>query len=394
MKGEIGLLLVAVVTSLILAGVMFDVLSLSSSEISIVAKEKEILTAIDELEVVKQGIPYMLNYSFYQAAYEVAGKGGYLDSAEYEALTGRNLDNEPCWRIYARTYFPRYLDALEKKMKEIVNEYVSAVKELLPEYSFINVMLFYYNNELQKAELVAKSHELLSYRGKDFVVYDNPNVTQDLDLTFFKMFKLAKEKFVDFDSIKKAIIDSEPEDKCKHASIGDVCEYSIDPEGWLSNNCPNIDENFKQSIKSSITNIGGSNEFCSISLEPLEVKVKHTSTYTYESKQESFDKCGCKQWGSWIDTGHKEETSDACKSYCEKQGYEDGMRDDESGNCLCRDCEKAYEVYYGVEYSYEYKGAAKVKVNITSKESFPIPAGKISLVFYVVSSNEYNYQPI
>lgn len=403
MKGQIGLLLVAVVASLIIGGVFFNVFSTSSTEVLIAAREKDILVAIDKLEILKRGLPYMLNYSFYQAAYEVATNGGYLDSSEYEKLTNKKLDGKPYWRVYDKTYFPNYIDALKKRTRDIINEYVSSVSELGLEYNIIDVLVFYrekepYKVELivepYKAELIANSSRPMSYSGRDFVIYDNPNVTLNLDLTFFKMFELAKEKFVDIDSIKEAIVESEPEDMCKHTNIGDVCEYNIDPESWLNNNCPYIDETFKQNIESKIKSLGRSNQFCSISLEPLEVVVGHISSYVYESKQENFDRCGCKQWGNWVNTSHKEETNDACKSYCKGQGYDDGSLDNKSGDCLCRSCEKAYEMYYGVNYTYEYKGAAKVKVNITSKENFPTQIDKIILNFYLVSSNDYIYNPI
>jgi len=393
MKGEIGLLLVAIVTSLILGGMMFNVFSISSNELSITAKEKELLTSIDQLEMIKQGIPYMMNYSFYQAAYEVGKKGGYLDANE--DLTGRSLDDAPCWRIYDSKYFPRkYLDYLAEKMKASINEYPSKL-EILPIYSYVSVSLFYSGNELRKAELIANASQLLTYKGAYFVLHDKPNITQNLDLSFFKLFKLGKENFLDKDPVRSAISEAivKIPQKCKSSKVGDVCEQNINPDGWLKSECPNVEKNLKENIENNLKNLDSTTSFADLMIKVNKTVVKHTSSYTYESEEENYDSCGCKSWGDWVNTAEKGSSDEACLSYCQEHGYQDGKLN-ETGYCECRNCDVPYTLYHGVEYHYRYKGAAKIKVNISTKKEFPIKEKKLILEFCVISSNDYDYHPL
>jgi len=94
-----------------------------SVERSISSQEVEILRGINKLEMIKIGLPYALEYSFYQAVYDVSKNGGYyLVPADIPTYNGL-----PVWRKYDKTYEPGYLDEIRKSTLANLNKYISSV---------------------------------------------------------------------------------------------------------------------------------------------------------------------------------------------------------------------------------------------------------------------------
>jgi hypothetical protein len=65
-------------------------------------------------------------------------------------------------------------------------------------------------------------------------------------------------------------------------------------------------------------------------------------------------------------------------------------------------CGEYYKMYYNLVYEYKYFAAVNASVNITTKDQYPVfdklegttKFRNISLVFGVITSNDYSWKPL
>jgi hypothetical protein len=94
-----------------------------SVERSISTQDVEILRAINKLEMVKIGLPYALEYSFHQAVYDVSKNGGYF-FIQPGVPTYNGL---PVWRNYTNINEPSYIEEIKKTVLSYLNKYMSSI---------------------------------------------------------------------------------------------------------------------------------------------------------------------------------------------------------------------------------------------------------------------------
>jgi hypothetical protein len=119
----VAIVLIGAVALLSIEAIFFNIAIGKTVFFSIAAKETEVIHAVNQLEAVKIGLPYALEYSFYQAVYDVSKSGGYYsipaDTPTYNSL--------PVWRKYDKTYEPGYLDEIRRSTLANLNKYISSV---------------------------------------------------------------------------------------------------------------------------------------------------------------------------------------------------------------------------------------------------------------------------
>ena len=388
MKGIfVGVVLVIAILTLVVAGELFVVFSSQYVNLKISLKSSEILKATDIVEAVKRGLEVAYNYSFIQAAYDIGKLGGYDDESSIKE-----------WRNYDSTNYPlSYIDSLETRTKDYIKIYLKNLDNFTFSEPYVDVVLYYTNNELKLAKMAVYFYGPLNYSGHFFSIYDNPNRTISLPLEYFKLYDVSRNLFIEKDSVREAIENAENkmEDNCKKIELDDVCENKKEsPEEALNENCPNADEKFKEKVINEIET-PKSNDV-NINLHVDTIKVKHKSEEKYGNLQESSD-CDCKSIG-WqqVDNG-----TTPCNEYCDSNNYQYSKF--ENNQCFCGNCTEHYKKYYNLRYKYSYFSAVRVIANITTKSQYlvydategNVKLRNFTLTFNLTTSNDYNnWRPI
>jgi len=349
MKGQIvGLVIIVVLVFLFLSGLWGNIIAHSSYSTSVSAKEVSILRKLDQIEAVKIGMDYLANYSILQAFYDV-GKFGGWNKTDYEQLTGKNLIEEeyPLWRNYSQILFSY------EKLNELIKSYAKEnIEKYIPQLnSKFEINFILENVKIDKNFFSVLSN--LSYSSEFYKIEDKAYSNISLNPMFFEMYDTGKELFLDVDSAREAINQAEgslPKD-CKDIVI--TVTNIPNPETVLNEHCPNADERFRNLMIENLEKMSKSFGDFDMNVKVVENQTKHISDYYIR------------------------------KTFTEK-------------------VDDTTITYYEVEYLYNYFGAAKVFVNITTKESFPlyeekerkVDLRKIILRFSVVSSNDYSWRPI
>lgn len=152
MKGVIEIALIAAAVLILIEGFFLNVLIGKQITLKQVAKEIEVVKAVNKMESVKRGLPYSLYYSFKEAL----NRGGYSSFSQVQDL-----------------------DGLKKNISAIFNEY----REELEEKAGIKI-------PAGEIEIISENDELTlkfsspgklryEYSSNDFsfTIFDNPNVT-------------------------------------------------------------------------------------------------------------------------------------------------------------------------------------------------------------------------
>jgi hypothetical protein len=133
----VAIVLIGAVALLSIEAIFFNIAIGKTVFFSIAAKETEIIHAVNQLEAVKIGLPYALEYSFYQAVYDVSKSGGYY-SISADIPTYNSL---PVWRKYDKTYEPGYVINIKQTTLNNLNKYVSQVKIVnIPQYTGVDIL--------------------------------------------------------------------------------------------------------------------------------------------------------------------------------------------------------------------------------------------------------------
>jgi len=387
MKGIfVGVVLVIAILTLVIAGELFVVFSSQYVNLKISLKSSEILKATDVVEAVKRGLEVAYNYSFIQAAYDIGKLGGYDDESSIKE-----------WRNYESTNYPAYyINSLETRTKDYIEKYLKNLDNFNFSDPYVDVVLYYTNDELKSAKMVVYFNEPLNYSGHFFSIYDNPNRTIGLLLEYFKLYDVSHNLFIEKDSVREAIenAESKMEGNCKKIELDDVCENEKEsPEEALNENCTNADEKFKEKVINEIET-PKSNDV-NINLHVDTIKVNHKSEEKYDNLQESSD-CDCKSIG-WqqVDNG-----TTPCNEYCTSNNYQ--YYKFENNQCFCGNCTEYYKKYYNLRYKYSYFSAVRVIANITTKSQYlvydategNVKLRNFTLTFNLTTSNDYSWKPI
>jgi len=370
MKGIfVGVVLLIAILTIVMSGIFLVVFSSEAINLKTSLKSSEVLKYVDFVEGVKRGLDYSYNYSFYQIAYELGKRGGYKDE---ESISE--------WRRYDQIYFPyTYIDCLENGTEKYIGEYIKRLESLEKEFSFpspdVKIRLIG-EDRLENVEMLVRSPHLFNYSKYFFVIYDNPNRTIYLPLDYFKLYNFSYEIFIEKDSIREIINDTEykigkdcglwDKNVCRDGKIckkisGYVCASAKeDGETVLKRVCPDADVNFNNSVVKNIEDMKVDDESLDLRVKVLNITVKHRYW-------ERSNVAGCCRW------------------YCT-----------DDGSCYCVD----YLLH--VTYYYNYYAAIKVGVNFTTTNKYPVydllqrstKFRRFALLFNLTTGNDYAWKPI
>jgi len=213
MKGIIGIVLLAVIVSLISLGILTFSFSNSALSIATTAKEVEIIKAVDMLEAAKRGLPYAFNYSFSQAVYQLSKNGGFTTSG-WNSIGVPSESDGPYWRTYDTVYLSQDHNFLAVAKALLIGFSKEYFQDLEKETG-ITVVDPEIKIEPSTAEecLFTAINGFLDYRGSFFALEDKVNLSIKVDCSMLKLLEKAKEMFVDSDEIKSEIESALPNAK-------------------------------------------------------------------------------------------------------------------------------------------------------------------------------------
>ena len=158
MKGiaaVVAIALVAVTAFLIGEGIFLNVFIGSSVQRQEVAKELEIVKAVNRMEAVKRGLPYALYYSFLEAA----------ETNDYETID--SIINLEDFETDITGFFDQYRVATEEKTRIVIPQ-GSTDLTIFDDYVILEF----------------SSNGLLYYESESFKLFENSNVTIRIDENF------------------------------------------------------------------------------------------------------------------------------------------------------------------------------------------------------------------
>lgn len=428
MKGDLVKLqvvgfIVIIALVFIFLGSIFNVFIQSNSASTIItAKETKILTSLDTIESVKIGTKYMLNFSFQQAIYDLAKRGGYIHDY-YKNLVKRELDEDeyPIWKNYSKNIFINYLkmpslwypypvfeDRLTVSMWNYTTSNVKIYMEDLRSKFGLNATNIATNIYLDKTNNEQKYFlevfYILNYSEDFFNI--NDAVIEKIDISYLapiyiEMVKIGNETFLEIDSIKERIIDAinSVSEDCKSFTFN-LCEReygSIDPEKVLKSRCPNVLIDLEERIVKNIKELEFSNNEYKITIKIDKIVLNYSGDFEIIGSQEDSS-CGCKNIGEY------KEIEERCNGYeeefCNNIGFYGGFCN-EDGNIVCYNC-LTYENNLSLNAKYTFFAAAKVLVDIETNEKYILFEEKegetklrpIILRFSIITSSDYTWTPI
>jgi len=351
MKGITGLLFVVIVSILTVIGlfILYTHFNIEGVRRSIV--ERGIIAEINKMEFLKTNLHQALDYSFYQAKYEVAALGGYVKLAQPA------YNNLPYWRVYTATYDPPYLKNLEDRTLALYNIYNKAIKTEISKPEATKVTIEKISNT-DYALVIALTTEPMRLEKPNLVIEENGTVNETIRTKILEMFDIGKNNFVATDKIKESIVNAINSLNLPSTGEKTGCGY-----------CPSAEEVF--------IHVSGS------SFSQAEKLMKEAIDDYLNKLEEKLSTDGIQV--SFLNREIKTKVDYSCQSSwggcCE-------MECDDYGNCWC------------VEWSctttcdFDFYGAARALVNITDKTSLYAVYDKttdlrnIMLKFYVVAGNK------
>ncbi|MDT7858672.1 MAG: hypothetical protein RQ930_01325 [Candidatus Aenigmarchaeota archaeon] len=389
MKGTfVGVILTIAILILAFSGAFYAAISSHYINLKISLKSSEILKSVDFVEAVKIGLDKAYNYSFFQAAYEIGKLGGFKDESSIKE-----------WRYYETVNFPSYEENIRSMTEEYITQYLENLNSFEPRFEFSNPKVtFKYVTERLAPIMLVSFNQHFNYSGNFFAIRENASREVYLPYDVFASYDIGRSDFISRDKVREIIEKvekEEMEEKCKKIDLGNVCEYNKkDAESVLDENCKDADEKFKNKVIKK-TEEPKEYAFNFLEMKVNKIKVKHESSEKYERFEEN-KACGCKRevWYQ-VDNG-----TIPCDDYCRQNGYEKSKFED--NKCYCGMCGEYYKMYYNLVYEYKYFAAVSASVNITTKDQYPVfdklegttKFRNISLIFEVITSNDYSWRPL
>jgi hypothetical protein len=405
------------------------------------AKETEIINAINKMEFLKRNLINALDYSFYQAVYSSARKGGYV------SLKEKTFNCIPYWREYEKTNYPRFKKNVQKLLLRIFNLYASRLADEINVPTFENIEIkektfeikkcegtpvacedFYIKNECENQkgcewavspigmpplckgepwpcevfsydecseqkgcypiekhkegiEIKVSAKGKISFITSFFKILEKAEIVIKFFGDFFQVYEVGKNNFIDYDKIKDAIIsaiNNLPE-RCKKIEINESCELP-DARQIHSENCEDWKNILENNIRNNIFEIERTDEI-SVKIDIEDIKTSYSGNCDYSSEPSLT--CGIKFCINETDTYDCECSPEPCCENFTNITY-----------CLA---------YQNITCRYNYFGASKVLIKIIdNSKKYPVwdPEEKttnyrnISLRFRVVSGNRKLIEPI
>jgi hypothetical protein len=352
-----------------------------------------ITALINQVEFAKKSLNQALDYSIYQAIYNVMSNGGYENPV---SVPNPKYNNLPYWRVYDNTYFPfSYQTTLNTAISNIFNnEYITSLKTKtdvqIPIYSLSTNVFgsFVLPSTVESGwiEVSATSAENIKLEKPNVTISDNPNIDRTVSTNFKPAFDLGKSYFIDKDSIGQAINDVIK--NLNFAQSGGLSQCgpcpSPDTVFSLANNGITVQQakdSIEAGIRNEINKLKGTFPGLVLDIEILDVK-----SYI------NLD-CACTDLGVSCCCG-----VDPCCT-----GSPCGATDSD-GNCIntCASCCVCFDTFKQTNCNFYYYGAAKFLVKITdTANSYPIydfQKGTTNyrnsiLNFYVISGNSNLISP-
>ncbi|MFH8086617.1 MAG: hypothetical protein QW609_02235 [Candidatus Aenigmatarchaeota archaeon] len=116
--GPVAVIAIIVVAALCIEGTILSNLIFRMENVRRAIREARIIEAINKMEFVKRALLISLDFSFYQASYDICGNGGFYQK-----------DCNPYWRIYDAVYFPEFRENLKMKILEYLNNYANSLNQ-------------------------------------------------------------------------------------------------------------------------------------------------------------------------------------------------------------------------------------------------------------------------
>lgn len=157
-------------------------------------KESVIIEAINSMEFVKRALPHAATYSYHQASYYTASRGGYDD------ISVESYDCIPYWRIFTGTAYPDYRDDIKSASLSIFYEYLVEIEGEVFRFPSYTVEI----DEGARKFKLSSSGEL-KYWTDTVEITDKPNVEVPIDTGFFRIYGIGKDKFIDTDNIGNSV---------------------------------------------------------------------------------------------------------------------------------------------------------------------------------------------
>lgn len=397
MKGLIGFIFAMFFLTLLVGALVTSHITSTTYSTSILAKEMKILSILEQIEAVKIGAKYLLNYSFQQGIYDTAKFG--IFSKNYEDLIDKNSESDryPILREFDNVYLED-INKLDFKIAEYFKKSLdNYVKELSNKFG---INIDFYKISLEKVEKNESKYELnvegnITYYGDFFVINDTlrekinvSNIVND----FYRIVFYLKRKFIDADVVKEAIlygIQSLP-DECKQVEkIFCENEYLyLDPIDLHNVVCPDFLDRIKETMNKSLYALLQENYNFNISFKIDSFSAHYN--YSIESYTEESESCGCKQIGLEELTSQQCDTNE--EEYCKGLGYYSGVC--KNNFILCYNCSKYYD-RITIKIEYNYLVNSKLLFDFYSEEKYPvydihennIKLRPVTFKFSIISSN-------
>jgi hypothetical protein len=182
MKGIGPLIVLAIVGAIALYSLILAVV-IGRTEINVRALvEKEILSAINRMEFTKREIPVAIRYSFYQASFDLANRGGY-------ETFGTSYNCIPYWKVFSQNNIPNFETNFKNVFLKIFSKYTSD----LSDYT-LSFPKFQVNFDKDSGKLdVFSSDNILIQNPNFYVLKEKASFTQTVDPQIFIMFDIGKE---------------------------------------------------------------------------------------------------------------------------------------------------------------------------------------------------------
>lgn len=228
--GPLVILLAVIITAVIEATVLTNFMYRSESVIR-AEKETTIIKAINIVEFAKRSVSQALAYSFNQAAYDVASRGGYFNLTNVHSLSC-----VPYWREYSEEKYPDFEENLKNSTLSVFDTYrafLNSINVNVPKYEEVYIN----RNDDDTLTVSVSSSGNLNYKSSAFEINDVSDSKADAKIKLFKLFDVGKEVSTQVaNELDAATSYSDAVDKLKDLEDGlnsvykkDEIEVSLEP---------------------------------------------------------------------------------------------------------------------------------------------------------------------
>jgi len=181
-KGIAPLVVVAIFGALALSTEIL-VLLIGTTEISVrILVEKEILAAINRMEFLKREIPVAIQYSFYQASYDLTSRGGYTTfSTSYNCI--------PYWKVFSQNNIPDAEANMQNVFLKIFSRYTTELGDVTTTFPKFQVT---FDKDAGNMK-VFSSDKIVMQNPDVYLLKEDATFEQRFDTKVFVMFDAAKD---------------------------------------------------------------------------------------------------------------------------------------------------------------------------------------------------------